>query len=111
MPLDQVGVEEFYVHVGDKAVVDTFNSKINNMHTGKNASKLLHPALVLFSEKYLQEFFFDVKLEACVICSAADAEAFLITDDHQFFRFFLKSKVVQEFLRGGVTKCWGIPLP
>lgn len=46
-----------------------------------------------------------------MVCSAANAEAFLITDDHRFFRFFLKSKVVQEFLRGGVGEVLGSSIP
>ena len=60
------------------------------MHTGEKTTKLIHPALILFSSgKYMEEFFLDVKLylESHVICSNAEIKAFLITDDHRFFRF------------------------
>ena len=110
MPIDQVGVEEVYVHVDDEAVRSTFSAikrKIINIHTGDKAPKLIHPALVLFSsEKYMEEFFFDIKLymESCVICSNSDVEAFLINDDHRFFCFFLRSPIVEEFLQCGVNE-------
>ena len=113
MALEQVGVEEIYVHVEDKAVMDTFHTvkkNIQDHHIEKKKEKLIHPALSLFSsDRYLDEFFMDIKLymEACVVCSDSDAEAFLITDDHRFFRFFLRSNVIEEFLRSGVNKVLG----
>ena len=49
-------------------------------------------------------------MEACVVCSNSEVEAFVITDDHWFFRFFLRSNVIEEFLRCGVNGQKGIPI-
>ena len=95
MAIEQLGVAEPYVRRrGDDAVKNTFNSvqrRVDEQDVGERSSKVIYPALTLFSsEKYLNEFFFDIKIymELCLIWSELKARAFLITDDHRFFRFF-----------------------
>ena len=95
MAIEQLGVAEPYVRrIGDDAVKNTFNSvqrRVDEQDVGERSPKEIYPALTLFSsEKYLNEFFFDIKIymESCLICSELKARAFLITDDHRFFRFF-----------------------
>ena len=62
MSTEQVGVDKPYVIVKDDAVRSTFNAvkrRIMDEHgAGEGSSKLIHPALTLFSsEKYMDEFF------------------------------------------------------
>ena len=52
-------------------------------------------------------------MESCLICSELKAKAFLITDDHRFFRVFFHSPVVEQFLRDAAKKvlcCDTIPI-
>lgn len=120
MPMEQVGVDQPYVRmIRDDAVKKMFNSvqrRVDEEDVGEGSPKEIYPALTLFSsEKYMSEFFFDIKIymESCLICSELKAKAFLITDDHRFFRFFFHSPVAEQFLRDAVKEvlcCDTIPL-
>lgn len=119
MPMEQVGVDQPYVRIRDEAVKHTFHSvqrRVDEEDVGEGSPKELYPALTLFSsEKYMDEFFSDIKIymESCMICSELKAKAFLITDDHRFFRFLFHSPVVEEFLRAAVNDvlhCETMPL-
>ena len=121
-----MGVTPFFVILGDKnveKVMWTLKSKVE-MALAAGSKELLtdrlaHPGLALLSSpQQWKPHFSDLKiyLESCVALqlndSASDSpEAFLVTDDHKFFHFFLQSKVISELFQDSIEQELGACIP
>ena len=99
-------------------VMWTLKSKIEKVALTKElmADRLAHPGLALLSSPHhWKPHFSDVKiyLESCVALQL-DSEipdAFLVTDDHKFFSFFLQSRVISELFRECIMQELGACIP
>ena len=69
------------------------------------------PGLALFSSnKYAKYFFADIKIYV-ESCAMKKVDGVLVTNDHQFFRFFLKSHLINRLFQECVEGVLGNSFP